>query len=136
MKKLSTIFILSAIVIVLISASVSAYHAASSRQSETFAYTEDMKGRIRGFTITHTSSDSDNSNCDYYGRSYDDIRCRRNMRYSMYDPDYRSYYSQYNEDRAINQAFQTFQQNSRTIDRSRYSYFSYRYPSYGYRSYW
>ena len=87
------------------------------------SYSEDIVGENRGFSLTHKSSMPRTSvirGCDYYDWTSDYRKCRRTAYYNGYEEDYYGYTDSrsyddyrayYDQDKALQQAFKTFQQD-------------------------
>ena len=116
--------------------------------TDTVSYNEDIVGENRGFSLRHTSSVPRTSvirGCDYYDWTSNYRKCRRTAYYDgasedyygysdsrRYD-DYRAYYDQ---DKAVQQAFKTFQQDSNNQYKLESQRLNLRYQRYnGHRTY-
>ena|SRR3989338_6445442 len=120
--------------------------------SETVSYAEDIAGENRGFSLRHSSTVPRTSmirGCDYYDWTSDYRKCRRTAYYNGYTEDsygysdsYNNYRANYDQDKAVQLAFKTFQQDSQAQIRfesekqrlkyqRRYGGYGYGYSSYG-----
>lgn len=130
------------------------YSPASSAYADitdTVSYAEDIRGEDRGFTLTHKSSVPRRDiirGCDYYDWTSNYRKCRRTAYYAGYEEDYYSYSDSnryddyrayYDQDKAVEQAFKTFQKDSENqfkLDSQRLTLryqrrYGYRYGGYG-----
>lgn len=93
--------------------------------SDTILYSEDLYGENRGFSLTHKSSvprTNPSVGCDYYDWTYDLRKCKKTAYHNGYREDYYSYYNKvdldyyrapYDQDKALKEAFKTYQQSSK-----------------------
>ena len=106
------------------------YTPASSSYTDvvdSVSYSEDLQGDNRGFALEHTSTVPRNemiNGCDYYDWSSNFRRCRRTAQYNdrytdtySYDTYDRYHYDNfrayYDQDKALKEAFKTYQQSSK-----------------------
>jgi len=91
--------------------------------TDSVSYNEDIVGENKGFSLTHKSTVPRTSvirGCDYYDWTSDYRKCRRTAYYNGYTEDsygysdtrYENYRANYDQDKAVQQAFKTFQQDS------------------------
>ncbi len=120
------LFLLS---ILSISSHAYAYSPASSSYTDitdTVSYNEDILGENRGFSVKHSSTVPRNqviSGCDYYDWTSNYRKCGRTSRYNdnYYEDDYSysiydryhydNYRAPYNQDKAVDLAFKTYQKS-------------------------
>ncbi len=130
MTLFAGLFILSILAISNVQAQSYTYSPASSSYTDitdSVSYNEDIIGENRGFSIKHTSTvprDQVISGCDYYDWTSDYRKCRRTSRYnnnnykedysySIYDRyHYDNYRAPYNQDKAVELSFKTFQKST------------------------
>ena len=122
-----TLFVFSLLFLVLPVSYVSAYPNSYTYMdvSNTVSYTEDLEGGARGFSLknTHPVSRMNSAiGCDYYDWTSDFRKCRRTAYYNGYSEDYYSYVNgnndnsniaYYDQDKALKEAFRTYQQSSK-----------------------
>ncbi len=134
-----------------VSAQYYTYTPASSAYTDvtdSVSYFEDIVGENRGFSLTHKSTVPRTSviqGCDYYDWTSDYRKCRRTAYYNGYTQDYYgysdsqrydNYRANYDQDKAVQQAFKTFQKDSDNqfkLDSQRLNLrYQRRYGGYGY----
>ncbi|MBS3081672.1 hypothetical protein J4416_01880 [Candidatus Pacearchaeota archaeon] len=118
------LFAFVALILLSFVSSVSAYPTYSYMDvSESVSYNEDLNGLDRGFSLKHTNSVPRTNpviGCDYYDWTSDFRKCRRTAYYGGYTEDYYGYVSgnnnlnsPYDQDKALRDAFKTYQQSSK-----------------------
>ena len=92
--------------------------------TDSVSYNEDVIGENRGFSLTHSSIVPRTSvirGCDYYDWTSNYRKCQRTAYYNGYTEDYYgysdsqrydNYRAPYDQDKALQSAFKTFQQDS------------------------
>lgn len=130
MTLFAGLFILSILAVSSVNAQSYTYSPASSAYTDitdTVAYSEDVIGENRGFSVRHTSTVPRNqviSGCDYYDWTSNYRKCGRTSKYNDYYEDdysysiydryhYDNYRAPYNQDEATKLAFKTYQQSSK-----------------------
>lgn len=131
MTLFAGLFVLSILAISQASAQYYTYTPASSGYTDitdTVSYNEDLQGDNRGFSLRHTSTVPRTEvirGCDYYDWTSNYRKCRRsssyredgyyeNYGYNNYDRyHYDNFRAPYNQDRAVDLAFKTYQQSSK-----------------------
>ncbi|MDP4038960.1 MAG: hypothetical protein Q8P57_00035 [Candidatus Pacearchaeota archaeon] len=118
--------------------------------SESWSYNEDIAGENRGFSLTFKSTEpqSTNAGCDYYDWSSDGRKCKATLALSKRNYQISQGYTEskheFDRDKAVSQAFVTFQKDSqkqldleikKEDNRNRRTYFSGWYSNYWY-SWW
>ena len=93
--------------------------------TDTVSYNEDVIGENRGFSLAHKSTVPRTSvirGCDYYDWTSNYRKCQRTAYYKGYEEDYYgysdsqrydNYRAYYDQDKAVDKAFKTYQQSSK-----------------------
>jgi len=87
----------------------------TDRYDDTILYREDTSDGENGFTLTHRYSmpiRGYSYGCDYHDHTVNQRKCARSAYYGGYDTDY-SYRPSYDGDKALQQAFRTYQQSAK-----------------------
>ena len=151
MTLLTGVILLSLFLISQTSAQYYTYTPASSAYTDitdSVSYNEDVIGEKKGFSLTHKSTVPRTSvirGCDYYDWTSNYRKCRRTAYYNDYEEDYygysdsqryNNYRANYDQDKALDKAFKTFQQDSNNqykLDSQRLNLkYQRRYGGYGY----